>query len=154
MLTKVDKVLIVVWMVPLAIGVVAAFNAAGDHRMILTFLTAITGVLYVVTVISMFFFARRRRYWAAKIAQGDPEAQPVEGRMFHPGHGYIDTPRARGRSLVAVHAWKLLFIIPVAVYLVITQGQWTAAILALQIVTVLTMTVYATERETELDPAK
>lgn len=36
----------------------------------LRFLAVITGLLYVVTVISI-FFAPRRRYWAEKLAKED-----------------------------------------------------------------------------------
>ena len=88
------------------------------------------------------------------MAQEDIAPDYVEGRLFYPGHGYIDTPRARGRSVVLDQAWTLLFLIPIAVYIVIAHGQWTIAVIALEITTIVTMGAYATERETELDPAK
>lgn len=154
MLTRVDKVLLALWLVPLAVGAGAAVNTGGDEQMIIVFVTGITALMYVITVISMFHYARRRRYWAEQMASQEDDPDHVEGRMFYPGHGYIDTPRARGRSRIATHAMKLLFIVPIAFFFGVTQGEWVFVIMALEFIAVLTMAAYMHERDTELDPAK
>jgi hypothetical protein len=154
MRTKVDKVLLVLWLVPLAVGAGAAMHTGGDEQVIILFVTGLTALMYVTTVISMFRYARRRRDWAEQMAGQETAPDHVEGRMFYPGHGYIDTPRARGRSMIASDAMKLFIVIPVAVFFGVTQGEWTFAVLALEFIAMLTMGVYLHERETELDPAK
>ncbi|ALU41341.1 hypothetical protein AS188_15720 (plasmid) [Kocuria flava] len=154
MLTRVDKVLLMLWLVPLAVGAGAAVNTGGDERMVILFVTGLIALMYVITVISMFRYARRRRAWAEQMAHGEADPDHVEGRIFYPGHGYIDTPRARGRSMITSDAMKLFIVISVAVFFGVTQGEWTFAVLALEFITMLTMGVYLHERETELDPAK
>ena len=154
MLTRVDKVLLALWLVPLAVGAGAAVNTGGDEQMIIVFVTGITALMYVITVISMFHYARRRREWAEQMAGEEADPDHVEGRMFYPGHGYIDTPRARGRSMITSDAMKLFIFIPVAVFFGVTQGEWTFAVFALEFIAMLTMGVYLHERDTELDPAK
>ena len=154
MLTKVDKLLLALWLLPLAIGGGAALSTSGSERTLILFVTGIAALTYVITVISMFHYARRRRYWAEQMASQEDDPDHVEGRMFYPGHGYIDTPRARGRSRIATHAMKLLFIVPIAFFFGVTQGEWGFVIMALEFIAVLTMAAYMHERDTELDPAK
>lgn len=74
--------------------------------------------------------------------------------MFYPGHGYIDTPLARGWSMITSDAMKLFIVIPAAVFLDVTQSERTFAVLAFEFIVMLTMSVYFHERDTELDPAK
>ena len=105
MLTKVDKLLLALWLLPLAIGGGAALNAGGDERIIILFVTGITALMYVIAVISMSYYARRRRSWAQQMAREEADHDHVEGRLtvgaqeppdLSRRHGEVEAVQGRG----------------------------------------------------------
>ena len=165
MLSRVEKVLLVVWVLPLVFGVVAGWHTArspGDEGGIMLAMTGLVAAMYIGLLVSMVRRARRRarlvddQDGAAGVGDEveEVDADFIEGRVFHRGHGYIDTPRARGRAYLGVQSLSLFVFIPAAIYFLITRGDWFLAVIVVHVITLLTMSVYINERDTEDDPAK
>lgn len=149
MLTTVDRVLLGLWFLPLALGLAVGVRAGDDDGWVVLFVTGIVAALYVVVLARMFHYARRRG-GAERIAAQAPVPGPGEDRAFLAGHGDVDAPR--GRAFFLPPALCLLLVVA-AVYVVVAEGSWTFVVIAAQLVTVTTMAAYVHERESELCPA-
>lgn len=158
-MTKVEKLLVAFWAIPLIPGfIIGVRNYNGSEDIGLLPLPIILSVMWVIATIGVIRGARRRERdrTAGALASGGPEEDRehfVQGRL-HFGHGYIDTPRERGRLLIKNESWFLLIIIPVGIYLLLTDGDWTILVAALHVIAVYSMYAYFNERDTEDDPAK
>lgn len=155
-MTRVEKFLVVFWALPLIPGFLLGlrnYNGSDDVG-ILPF-PCILLIFWVIATIGVITGARRRERERLDDSDGPREESEhfVQGRL-HFGHGYIDTPRERGRRFVTKQSLWLFIIIPVGIYVLLTDGDWSFLVVALHVVAIFSMMAYFNERDTENDPAK
>ncbi|MUN62840.1 hypothetical protein GMA12_06750 [Kocuria sediminis] len=150
MLTGVDKLLLGLWLLPLGLGLVVGLRAGDDEGPVLLFVSGIVAAMYLAVLAGMLHHARRRRRWADLVA-----ADRLTGRTDRASPAVEDvpqTPGERGR-LLAVRALPLLLVVPAAVHLVAAEGGWTSAVIAAQLITVVTMAAHVHRGSLEPGPA-
>lgn len=157
MLTVRDRLLLGLWLLPVALGLVVGLSIGDDDGTVMLFVTALVAALYAAVLVSTVHSARRRRTEpAAAPDPGHPEraeapehAEPAAG----PGAG-PDPPGApggSGRALAVSRVLPLVLAVSAAVY-VVAEGGWTFVVVAGQLVTVITMAAYVHERGAEPKP--
>lgn len=147
MLTVRDRLLLGLWLLPVALGLVAGLLVGDDDGSVLLFVTGLVAALYVAVLVSTVHSARLR--WSEPAAgPGPAEPDPAEPApdLDHPG-----ASGERGRALSVSRVLPLVLAVSAAVY-VATEGGWTFVVVAVQIVTVITMAAYVHERGAEPDP--
>ncbi|KUG61921.1 hypothetical protein AVL61_11415 [Kocuria rosea subsp. polaris] len=140
MLAVRDKLLLGLWLLPVALGLVVGLRVGDDDGSVMLFVTGIVAALYVVVLVSTVHSARRRRAEppAAAPGPGEPAGEPEPGAAGPPGED--------GRALAVSRALQLVLIVSAAVYVVVAEGGWTFVVVAAQLITVITMAAYVHER--------
>lgn len=151
MLTSTDRMLLGLWLLPVALGLAVGLRTGDDEGPVLLFVTAIVAALYLVVAAGMLHFARRRRHWAGVLGADRPATTTPDGDRTPP-LAAVETPGERGRR-VAVRALLLLVVIPAAVHLVVAEGGWTFVVVAAQLITVVTMAAHVHRSAAEPEPA-
>lgn len=149
MLTVRDRLLLGLWLLPVALGLVVGLCIGDDDGTVMLFVTGLVAALYVAVLVSTVHTARRRRIEpAAETAPEPPEhAEPAAGHGPDPP----GTPGESGRALAASRVLPLVLAVSAAVY-VVAEGGWTFVVVAVQLVTVITMAAYVHERGAEPRP--
>lgn len=142
MLTVRDRLLLGLWLLPVALGLVVGLCVGDDDGSVMLFVTGLVAALYVAVLVSTVHSARRRR--AAPAAETEP-AEP-EPDLESP-----DASGEGGRALAVRRVLPLFLIVSAAVY-VVAEGGWTFVVVAVQLVTVITMAAYVHERGAEPKP--
>ncbi|MFI7743086.1 hypothetical protein [Kocuria rhizosphaericola] len=150
MLTVRDKLLLGLWLLPVALGLVVGLRVGDDDGSVMLFVTGLVAALYVVVLISTVHFSRRRRAepLTATPESGEPESDPgpvADSRS-------AGAPGERGRALAVSRTLQLVLVVSAAVYVVVAEGGWTFVVVAVQLVTVITMAAYVHERGSEPGP--
>ncbi|MFF0989627.1 hypothetical protein [Kocuria nitroreducens] len=141
MLTVRDRLLLGLWLLPVALGLVVGLCVGDDDGSVMLFVTGLVAVLYVAVLVSTVHSARRRRAEpAAEVEPAEPAAEPDPEL---PGTG-----GERGRALAVSRVLPLVLAVSTAVY-VVAEGGWTFVVVAVQLVTVITMAAYVHERGAE-----
>ncbi len=151
MLTVRDRLLLGLWLLPVALGLVVGLCVGDDDGTVMLFVTGLVAALYVAVLVSTVHTARRRRTEPAEPA---PEpSDPPEHAEPAAGHGPDPpgTPGESGRALAASRVLPLVLAVSAAVY-VVAEGGWTFVVVAVQLVTVITMAAYVHERGAEPRP--
>jgi hypothetical protein len=153
-LTVRDRLLLGLWLLPVALGLVVGLCVGDDDGTVMLFVTGLVAALYVAVLVSTVHTARRRRTEPAEPAPEPPEpSDPPEHAEPAAGHG-PDPPGApgeSGRALAASRVLPLVLAVSAAVY-VVAEGGWTFVVVAVQLVTVITMAAYVHERGAEPKP--
>jgi hypothetical protein len=153
-LTVRDRLLLGLWLLPVALGLVVGLYVGDDDGTVMLFVTGLVAALYVAVLVSTVHTARRRRTEPAEPAPEPPEPpEPSEHAEPAAGHG-PDPPGApggSGRALAASRVLPLVLAVSAAVY-VVAEGGWTFVVVAVQLVTVITMAAYVHERGAEPKP--
>lgn len=149
MLTVRDRLLLGLWLLPVALGLVVGLYVGDDDGTVMLFVTGLVAALYVAVLVSTVHTARRRRIEpAAETAPEPPEhAEPAAGHGPDPP----GAPGESGRALAASRVLPLVLAVSAAVY-VVAEGGWTFVVVAVQLVTVITMAAYVHERGAEPKP--
>jgi hypothetical protein len=147
-LTGVDKLLLGLWLLPLGLGLVAGLRVGDDEGPVLLFVSGIVAAMYLAVLTGMLHHARRRRLGLVA-ADGVPART---GRASAAVEDVPEIPGERGR-LPVLRALPPLLVVPAAVHLVVAEGGWTSAVIALQLVTVLTMAARVHRGSPEPGPA-
>jgi hypothetical protein len=150
-LTVRDRLLLGLWLLPVALGLVVGLCVGDDDGTVMLFVTGLVAALYVAVLVSTVHTARRRRTEPAEPA---PEpSDPPEHAEPAAGHGPDPpgTPGESGRALAASRVLPLVLAVSAAVY-VVAEGGWTFVVVAVQLVTVITMAAYVHERGAEPRP--
>ena len=158
MLTVRDRLLLGLWLLPVALGLVVGLYVGDDDGTVMLFVTGLVAALYVAVLVSTVHTGRRRRTEpAAEPAPEPPEPPEPSDLPEHAepaaGHG-PDPPGApgeSGRALAASRVLPLVLAVSAAVY-VVAEGGWTFVVVAVQLVTVITMAAYVHERGAEPRP--
>ena len=159
-LTVRDRLLLGLWLLPVALGLVVGLYVGDDDGTVMLFVTGLVAALYVAVLVSTVHTARRRRIEPAAETAPEPPGHPEH--LGHPehtepaaGHGPgPDPPGApgeSGRALAASRVLPLVLAVSAAVY-VVAEGGWTFVVVAVQLVTVITMAAYVHERGAEPKP--
>ncbi|MFE7630195.1 hypothetical protein [Kocuria sp. NPDC057446] len=152
-LTVRDRLLLGLWLLPVALGLVVGLRVGEADGSVMLFVTGIVAALYVVVLASTVHSARRRQTEPAAVSAdepGPPEPTAEPGDASDP-----ETAGASGErpsALAVPHVLPVVLAVSVAVY-VVAEGGWTFVVVALQLVTVITMAAYVHERGTEHRPA-
>jgi hypothetical protein len=145
-LTVRDRLLLGLWLLPVALGLVVGLCVGDDDGTVMLFVTGLVAALYVAVLVSTVHTARRRRSEPA--AEAAPEhAEPAAGHGPDPP----GAPGESGRALAASRVLPLVLAVSAAVY-VVAEGGWTFVVVAVQLVTVITMAAYVHERGAEPKP--
>ncbi|WP_298585020.1 hypothetical protein [uncultured Kocuria sp.] len=152
MLTVRDKLLLGLWLLPVALGLVVGLRVGDDDGSVMLFVTGLVAVLYAVVLVSTVHAARRRRAAPLPAAPDprEPAGEPDPGPGSDPGSA--GAPGERGRALAVSRALQLVLVVSAAVYVVVAEGGWTFVVVAVQLVTVITMAAYVHERDSYSDP--
>ena len=158
-LTVRDRLLLGLWLLPVALGLVVGLYVGDDDGTVMLFVTGLVAALYVAVLVSTVHTARRRRIEPAEPAPeppghpehlGHPEhTEPAAGHG--PGPDPPGAPGESGRALAASRVLPLVLAVSAAVY-VVAEGGWTFVVVAVQLVTVITMAAYVHERGAEPKP--
>ena len=150
MLTGVAKLLLGLWLLPLGLGFVVGLRAGDDEGPVLLFVSGIVAAMYLTVLAGMLHHARRRSRWADLVA-----ADGLTGRADRTSPAVEDVPETPGERarLLAVRALPLLLVIPAAVHLVAAEGGWASAVIAAQLITVVTMAAHVHQGSPEPGPA-
>jgi hypothetical protein len=141
-LTVRDRLLLGLWLLPVALGLVVGLCVGDDDGSVMLFVTGLVAALYVAVLVSTVHSARHRRA-AAETAPAEPEPEPDLELPGGSGEG--------GRALAVKRVLPLVLIVSAAVY-VVAEGGWTFVVVAVQLVTVITMAAYVHERGAEPKP--
>ena len=151
MLTVRDRLLLGLWLLPVALGLVVGLCVGDDDGTVMLFVTGLVAALYVAVLVSTVHTARRR--WIEPAAEPAPEhpedTEPASGHG--PGPDPPGAPGESGRALAASRVLPLVLAVSAAVY-VVAEGGWTFVVVAVQLVTVITMAAYVHERGAEPKP--
>ncbi len=106
MLTVRDKLLLGLWLLPVALGLVVGLSTGDEDGSVMLFVTGLVAALYVVVLISTVLSARRRRAQPLALPPGSAVTGmlstgpvPVAGGFFPPGSTPTGTvPAAPGES--------------------------------------------------------
>lgn len=154
MLTVRDRLLLGLWLLPVALGLVVGLYVGDDDGTVMLFVTGLVAALYVAVLVSTVHTGRRRRTEPAPEPPEPPEPSDLpEHAEPAAGHG-PDPPGApgeSGRALAASRVLPLVLAVSAAVY-VVAEGGWTFVVVAVQLVTVITMAAYVHERGAEPKP--
>ncbi|MEX5235218.1 hypothetical protein [Kocuria arenosa] len=148
MLTVRDRLLLGLWLLPVALGLVVGLCVGDDDGSVMLFVTGLVAALYVAVLVSTVHSARRRR--AAPAAETEP-AEPEPEPEPEPDLESPDASGEGGRALAVRRVLPLVLIVSAAVY-VVAEGGWTFVVVAVQLVTVITMAAYVHERGAEPKP--
>lgn len=145
-LTVRDRLLLGLWLLPVALGLVVGLCVGDDDGSVMLFVTGLVAALYVAVLVSTVHSARRRRAApAAEPEPAEPEPEPEPDLELPDGSG------EGGRALAVKRVLPLVLIVSAAVY-VVAEGGWTFVVVAVQLVTVITMAAYVHERGAEPKP--
>ncbi|MEX5259657.1 hypothetical protein [Kocuria sp. CPCC 205263] len=148
MLTVRDRLLLGLWLLPVALGLVVGLCVGDDDGTVMLFVTGLVAALYVAVLVSTVHTARRRRTEPAAA----PAPEPPEPAAGHgPGPDPPGAPGESGRALAVSRVLPLGLAVSAAVY-VVAEGGWTFVVVAVQLVTVITMAAYVHERGAEPKP--
>jgi hypothetical protein len=149
-LTVRDRLLLGLWLLPVALGLVVGLCIGDDDGTVMLFVTGLVAALYLAVLVSTVHSARRRR---TEPAPEHPEptghAEPAAGHG--PGPDPPGAPGESGRALAVSRVLPLVLAVSAAVY-VVAEGGWTFVVVAVQLVTVITMAAYVHERGAEPKP--
>lgn len=151
MLTSTDKMLLGLWLLPVALGLAVGLRTGGDEGRVLLFVTAVVAAMYLVVTAGILHYARRRHRWADVLGAGEPAVLDLDGDRAASPAG-AETLGERGRR-VAVRALQLLVVIPAAVHLVVAEDGWTFVVIAAQLITVVTMAAHVHQSAAGPEPA-
>lgn len=154
MLTVRDRLLLGLWLLPVALGLVVGLCIGDDDGTVMLFVTGLVAALYVAVLVSTVHTARRRRIEPAAETAPEPPGHPehTEPAAGHgPGPDPPGAPGESGRALAASRVLPLVLAVSAAVY-VVAEGGWTFVVVAVQLVTVITMAAYVHERGAEPRP--
>ncbi|MFF0936192.1 hypothetical protein ACFYE6_03895 [Kocuria sp. CPCC 205316] len=143
-LTVRDRLLLGLWLLPVALGLVVGLCVGDDDGSVMLFVTGLVAALYVAVLVSTVHSARRRR--AAPAAETEPAEPDPEPGLESPG-----ASGEGGRAFAVQRVLPLVLIVSAAVY-VVAEGGWTFVVVAVQLVTVITMAAYVHERGAEPKP--
>ena len=150
-LTVRDRLLLGLWLLPVALGLVVGLCVGDDDGSVMLFVTGLVAALYLAVLVSTVHSARRRRAApAAETEPVEPEPEPAEPDP----EPDLEPPGASGeggRALAVTRVLPLVLIVSAAVY-VVAEGGWTFVVVAVQLVTVITMAAYVHERGAEPKP--
>lgn len=132
-LTALDKLLLGLWLVPVALGLAAGLRAGGDEGRVMLFVTGIVAALYVAACARILHHARRGLggRGAAALLEPAPSSPPQD-----------DDAAPRGRSTELAVDLLLFLLVPAAVRLVVDESVWTVVVIAGLLVTVLGMAAH------------
>nr|KHD96641.1 hypothetical protein GY22_14355 [Kocuria polaris] len=145
MLTVRDRLLLGLWLLPVALGLVVGLCLGDDDGTVMLFVTGLVAALYVAVLVSTVHSARRRPIEAAAepVPEHPERAEPVAGHG--PGPDPPGVSGGTGRALAVSRVLPLVLAVSAAVY-VVAEGGWTFVVVAVQLVTVITMAAYVHER--------
>ncbi|WP_344121151.1 hypothetical protein [Kocuria aegyptia] len=146
MLTVRDRLLLGLWLLPVALGLVVGLRVGDDDGSVMLFVTGLVAALYVAVLVSTVHSARRRR--AEPAAEPEPPETAAEPDT---DQGAPVAGGERGRALAASRVLPPALAVSAAVY-VVAEGGWTFVVVAVQLVSVITMAAYVHERGAEPKP--
>jgi hypothetical protein len=145
-LTVRDRLLLGLWLLPVALGLVVGLCVGDDDGSVMLFVTGLVAALYVAVLVSTIHSARRRRAEAsAEADSAEPSADPDPD---------LEPPCATGerdRALAVSRVLPLVLAVSAAVY-VVAEGGLIFVVVAVQLITVITMAAYVHERGAEPKP--
>lgn len=152
MLTVRDRLLLGLWLLPVALGLVVGLRVGDADGSVMLFVTGIVAALYVAVLVSTVHSARRRQAEPAAASDEPGLPEPAAEAGDAPGPEADGASGERASALAVPRVLPVVLAVSAAVY-VVAEGAWTFVVVAVQLVTVITMAAYVHERGAERRPA-